>query len=190
MLIVVMAGGKSSRMGFEKPLALVGGKPMLLWVYESAVRAGDAVVAVSKNTPRTAEFCKERGIETIETSGKGYVEDIRFILKEFGEFVSVACDIPFVRTEDIREIVENFKGISLTGVLSPKIVPEFIDLKKLPIYKGWIIVGLNAVGWEGETFLELKNPLLALNVNTPEDLALANSVANELNTSWHIRPRR
>ena len=177
MLIVVMAGGKSLRMGFEKPLALIRGKPMLLWVYEKASEIGDSVVAISKNAPKTVEFCKEQGIETIETSGKGYVEDVRFILREYGEFVSVACDIPFIRAEDIKAILENFRGVSLTGVLNPKNVPKFVDIKRLPIYKGWVIVGLNAVSWDGEEFFELVNPLLALNVNTPKDLALANVIA-------------
>ena len=180
MLIVVMAGGKSLRMGFEKPLALIRGKPMLLWVYEKAIEVGDTVVAVSRNAPKTVEFCKGQGIETIETPGKGYVEDVRFILREYGEFVSVACDIPFIRAEDIRAILENFRGVSLTGVLNPKNVPKFVDLNRLPIYKGWVIVGLNAVSWNGEEFFELDNPLLALNVNTPEDLALANVIALNL----------
>jgi len=180
LLIVVMAGGKSLRMGFEKPLALIRGKPMLLWVYEKAIEIGDTVVAVSRNAPKTVEFCKEQGIETIKTSGKGYVEDVRFILREYGEFVSVACDIPFIRAEDIKAILENFRGVSLTGVLNPKNVPKFVNLSRLPIYKGWVIVGLNAVSWNGEDFLELDNPLLALNVNTPEDLALANVIALNL----------
>ena len=181
MFIVIMAGGKSSRMGFEKPLALVGNKPMILWVYEKAVKVGDVFVAVSKNTPKTAEFCRKQGIETIETSGEGYVRDVIFILKEFGEFVSLSCDIPFVRVEDINEIARNFRGISLTGVLNPKIVPKFVKVESLPKYKGWILVGLNAVGFEGEMFLELKNPLLSLNVNTPEDLELANRISPSLN---------
>ena len=44
---------------------------MLLWVYEKAIKIEDTVVAVSKNAPKTVEFCKEQDIETIETPWQG-----------------------------------------------------------------------------------------------------------------------
>ncbi|AAL80965.1 hypothetical protein PFDSM3638_04180 [Pyrococcus furiosus DSM 3638] len=44
-------------------------------------------------------------------------------------------------------------------------------------YRGYAIVGINGVFYEGEEFVELRNPLLALNVNTPEELKLAERIA-------------
>ena len=174
-MIVIMAGGKSSRMGQEKPVLRVGGVPMLLRVYYEAEKAGETVVALSRNTPKTRELCLREGIPFVDTPGKGYVEDIKWLLCEFGPFISVSSDLPFVTAGDIVAVKKAFDGkTSLTGVLQLGLVPK--DLKPL-IYNGYAIVGLNAVGTGEEKFFELSNTLLALNVNTPEELKLANRIA-------------
>ncbi|WP_258084386.1 NTP transferase domain-containing protein [Thermococcus thermotolerans] len=174
-MILIMSGGRSSRMGQEKPVLKVGKKPMLLRVYGEAEKAGEALVALSKNTPRTKELCLREGIPFVETPGKGYVEDLIYLLREFGPFISVSADLPFVRAGDVMAVKKAFDGkVSLTGVLPLRLVPKGL---KPVVYRGYAIVGLNAVGTEGEEFLELRNPLLALNVNTPEELKLANRIA-------------
>ncbi len=174
-MIVILAGGRSSRMGREKPVLKVGGKPMLLRVYEQAKKAGETIVALSQNTPKTRELCLRGGIPFVETPGRGYVEDVGWLLREFGPFVSVSADLPFVKASDIALIRRAFNGKkSLTGVLPLGLVPK--DLNPV-VYKGCAVVGLNAVGTEGERFFELGNPLLALNVNTPEELYLAERIA-------------
>lgn len=174
-MIIILAGGKSTRMGKEKPVLKIAGREMLLRVYESASRVDEALVALSRNTPKTKELCFREGIPFIETPGKGYVEDVGWLLDEFGPFISSPSDVPFVKPGDFYAIKKAFDGKeSLTGVLSLKRVPK--DLKPL-VYQGYAIVGLNAVGIEGERFFELENPLLALNVNTPEELKLAERMA-------------
>ena len=176
--IVILAGGKSSRMGKEKPVLKVGGKPMLLRVYEEALAVGETTVALSKNTPKTRELCLREGVPFVETPGRGYVEDVKWLLREFSPFVSVSADLPFVKASDIGSIAKAFDGrVSLTGVLPLEKVPR--DLKPV-VYRGYAIVGLNAVGDEGEKFFELSNPLLALNANTPEELELADRIARLL----------
>jgi len=174
-MIIILAGGKSTRMGREKPVLKVGGKPMLLRVYDEAEKVGETVVALSRNTPKTRKLCHREGIPFVETPGNGYVEDIQWLLREFGPFVSVSADLPFISASDIVLIAKAFdEKTSLTGVLPLRLVPK--DLNPVT-YRGYAIVGLNAVGTEGERFFELSNPLLALNVNTPEELKLADRVA-------------
>ncbi len=174
-MIIILAGGRSTRMGREKSVLTVGGKPMLLRVYGEASAVGETVVALSKNTPKTKELCLREGIPFVETPGRGYVEDVKWLLREFGPFVSVSADLPFVKASDIGSIAKAFDGrVSLTGVLPLDRVPG--DLRPA-IYRDYAIVGLNTVGTEGERFFELSNPLLALNVNTPEELKLANRIA-------------
>ncbi|WP_099210910.1 NTP transferase domain-containing protein [Thermococcus henrietii] len=174
-MIVIMAGGRSSRMGREKPVLKVGGVPMLLRVYSEAEKVGETVVALSKSTPKTRELCLREGIPFVETPGNGYVEDVKWLLRKFGPFISVSADLPFVKANDIARISGAFdRKTSLTGVLPLKLVPK--DVKPV-VYRGYAIVGLNAVGTEGERFFELRNPLLALNVNTPEELKLAEKIA-------------
>ncbi|AEK72205.1 Molybdopterin-guanine dinucleotide biosynthesis protein A, putative (mobA) [Thermococcus sp. 4557] len=177
-MIVIMAGGRSSRMGREKPVLMVGGVPMILRIYHEAENVGETTVALSRNTPKTKELCLREGIPFVETPGKGYVEDVGWLLHEFGPFVSVSADLPFVKAGDIAQISGAFDGrTSLTGVLSIEKIPR--DLNPV-VYKGYAIVGLNAVGVEGERFFELSNPLLALNVNTREEIELAERMARIL----------
>ena len=174
-MIIIMAGGRSSRMGQEKPVLKVGDKPMLLRVYGETEKVEETFVALSKNTPRTKELCIREGIPFTETPGRGYVEDIAFLLREFGPFISVSADLPFLKASDVMALKNAFDGkTSLTGVLPLNLVPQ--DLRPV-VYRGYAIVGLNAVGSEGERFFELSNPLLALNVNTPEELKLADRIA-------------
>ncbi|ACS33038.1 NTP transferase domain-containing protein [Thermococcus gammatolerans] len=174
-MIIIMAGGRSSRIGREKPVLKVGGVPMLLRVYREAEKVGETLVALSKNTPKTRELCLRERIPFVETPGNGYVEDVKWLLHEFGPFISVSADLPFIKASDIARISEAFdRKTSLTGVLPLKLVPK--DLKPV-VYRGYAIVGLNAVGIEGERFFELNNPLLALNVNTPGELKLADKIA-------------
>ena len=178
-MIIILAGGKSTRMGREKPVLKIAGREMLLWVYEQASKVGETLIALSKNTPKTKELCLREGIPFVETSGKGYVQDTQILLREFGPFISVSADIPFIKASDFALMKKEFKRrkVSLTGVLPLSAVPK--DLKPV-VYKGYAIVGLNAVAEEGEEFFELTNPLLALNVNTPEELELANRTAKLL----------
>ncbi|NJF25659.1 NTP transferase domain-containing protein [Thermococcus sp. Bubb.Bath] len=173
-MIIILAGGRSTRMGKEKPVLRIAGKEMLLWIYETASKVGKTIVALSRNTPKTKELCLREGIPFIETPGKGYVEDVRWLLREFGPFISSSADIPFVKPSDFYALKKAFdRRESLTGVLPLQKVPK--DLKPL-VYQGYAVVGLNAVGLDGERFFELENPLLALNVNTPEELKLAERI--------------
>ena len=173
-----MAGGRSSRMGEEKPVLKVGGVPMLLRVYREAEKVGETLIALSRKAPKTRELCLREGIPFVEAPGNGYVEDVKWLLRELGSFISLSADLPFVKASDIAQISEAFDGkTSLTGVLPLNRVPR--DLNPVT-YRGYAIVGLNAVGTEGERFFELSNPMLALNVNTPEDLELANRLASIL----------
>ena len=175
-MIIILAGGKSSRMGKEKPILKIAGREMLLWVYERAKMIDEVLIALSKNTPKTKVLCIKERIPFIETPGEGYVQDIQWLLREFGPFVSVPADVHFVKASDFWLIEKAFnEKTSLTGVLPLSLVPK--DLNPV-VYKGYAIVGLNAVAEEAERFFKLSNPLLALNVNTPEELKLAERVAN------------
>jgi len=178
-LIFILAGGRSSRMGKEKPVLKIAGKEMLLWVYDEISSIDETVVALSKNTPKTKNLCLRERITFVETPGRGYVEDIKWLLTEFGAFVSVSADLPFVKACDVALIRNELekKKVSITGVLPINVVPK--DLR-ITTYRGYAIVGINGVSYGGEEFVELSNPLLALNVNTPMELELANRIAKLL----------
>jgi len=60
---LIMAGGKGTRMALsgEKPLLLVGGKPVIDYVINAlsdAKKVDSIVVAVSDYTPKTSKYLK------------------------------------------------------------------------------------------------------------------------------------
>ncbi|AGK60585.1 GTP:adenosylcobinamide-phosphate guanylyltransferase [Archaeoglobus sulfaticallidus PM70-1] len=181
VLKVILAGGKSSRMGREKAVLKVGGKRLIERVLDAVLdTSSDCLVALSRNTPETERFCKQNEIPHIRTPGKGYVEDVVWILKEYGAFISISCDIPFIRKDDIKAIERAFsEDISLTGCISLKKIPKGSSCK---IYRDRVLIGINTVSEGEEKFFEFENVLLALNINYPFDLYLANLFAKYLDS--------
>jgi adenosylcobinamide-phosphate guanylyltransferase len=193
MIAIILAGGKSSRLGEGKEKALIKidrsrsgsetPKRLIDLVVENVrdSKAEGFLVAISKNTPKTAEYCKSQDYELLETPGKGYHADLRYLLARYPEFVSVACDIAFLKPEHINSIIDfyihNDLGIgnSITGavprdIIPPSVVPSYVfehDGRKL------VAVGLNIVT-KGRKNLPLvfNDPLLAININTPHDLEI------------------
>jgi len=177
VLRILMAGGKSARIGREKPVLKINNIPLVERVYNQC----GGCVAVSPNTPETKKLCIERGIDYITTPGQGYVEDTIWLLREYGEFLSISCDIPFVRERDVREIEREFsKDFSLTGYLSLERVPMGGGCN---IYNGKCLVGINTVTEGKEVFFQFKNSLLAINVNTEFDLFIADRLARIIDKS-------
>jgi len=193
MIAIVLAGGKSSRMRRtvveprEKALISIGalGKEkrlielVIASVKDSAV--DDFFVAVTKSTPRTTAYCEQMQYKTLETPGDGYVEDLRFLLARYPEFVSVVCDAPFVKSEHINTVIEAYHvhGVSITGAVPLDLQPQGVTPGHVFEYKGHILVscGLNLVTNSVESIpVIFAEPLLAINVNTDEELRVARSM--------------
>ncbi len=108
-----MCGGRASRMqqvDMEKPLLKVDGVEMVERVI-SALASSDRfdriVAAVSPNTPGTNKFLKSKAIETIETAGEGYSQDLSYLLSILKpqKVVAVPSDIPLLNSKIVNEII-------------------------------------------------------------------------------------
>jgi adenosylcobinamide-phosphate guanylyltransferase len=194
MIAIILAGGKSSRMRStvaagerEKALIAIGAPGrerrlidlVVASVQNSAVE--DFFVAVTKNTPRTASYCRNKGYETIETPGDGYVEDLWYLLTCYPEFVSVVCDIPFVKCEHIDAIIGAYREhrVSITGAVPFDLLPPGLTPSHVFDYGGKQLIscGINVVTNSPDSMpFVFDEPLLAINVNTDQELRVARSL--------------
>lgn len=180
MIAVIMAGGKATRFGhgIEKALIELDGRALLERSLEKLCLFDfeDIFVSVSPNTPKTSELCRRLGAKTLPTSGSDYHHDTYELLDELGNFVSLNVDSPFIACEDIENLLKAIREVSISMA-----VPR--DLAKFPVDEQsvfekdgtqYIWLGLNYVTPSKEmAFIESRNWLGALNINTPADLVLA-----------------
>ena len=183
-----MAGGAGSRLGRgEKPLTLVCDRPMISYIIDAFRAAGcEPVIAVSQKTPMTSNWCRAHNTAVVQTGGHGYVEDMIMAVRHLDEerplFISVA-DIPCINPGIITTIEKAYHTCRKDALSSW--VPAarvFTCRGGMPYHQtingidscpaGINILRGGAVGQEQEEYaLLLDDPRLALNINTPEDLA-------------------
>ena len=118
-----MAGGKGTRMKLdEEKLLLQYKKPVILHVIDSLQNSNSfsKILAVtSSNSPKTKKLLQENDIETFDTSGIGYVEDLNSVLKIIDDKVLITSgDLPLLDVEIIKNILSNFDSKTIwTSIL-------------------------------------------------------------------------
>ena len=189
-----MAGGKGTRMklGQEKPLLNVGGKPMIEHVLNALTnyrKVDKIIVAVSKRTPKTAKAVKKFAVQVFETPGRDYVFDTRYAIKKLklGTVLVVSADLPLITSKLVDEIIEYyFQSCNkpALAVMVPVKTCQRLGLKPSYVFevggRRLAPAGINIIDGkridddelEEEIFIVDKEQI-AVNVNTPEDLKVA-----------------
>jgi len=199
VVALVMAGGKGERLGLaeEKPLIKIHGKPMVRYVIEALKksRCVDRIIVVtSKNTKKTFDEVKRFGVEAVEAPGKGYVLDVKHVVKRFGlncVVLVVSADLPCLTPRIVDEVVKCFMVAGKPALcvvvsakayrgmgLKPSLTFMFNGEEVVP-------VGINIISGDriDEPKIEEKVFVLAedkvkfvVNVNTVEELKVAEKV--------------
>ena len=182
------AGGVDAR---EKPLVTVGGASMLSRV-AAALRASEAdtvYAAVSPHAPDTTSRARDLGLATIETPGDGYVSDLRAALAETAQpAVTVPADLPLLAAEHVDKVVSEARrrGSGDTPTSLTMCVPAALK-RRLGAsvdtafdHDGQRVAptGLNGVAGGDDTVALTYDARLAVNVNRPEDLELAEALCD------------
>ena len=113
MIVLVMAGGKGTRMDLDgEKLLLKFKKPVILHVIDSLKNSNSfsKILAVTScNSPKTKKLLEENNIETFDTSGISYVEDLNSTLRIVNDHVLVISgDLPLLDEEIIKKIINQF----------------------------------------------------------------------------------
>ena len=123
MIGLVMAGGKGIRMNLDnEKLLLKYKKPVILHVVDSLKNSNcfSKILAItSSNSPKTKKLLQENNVETFDTPGIGYVEDLNLALKTINDVVLVSSgDLPLLDKEIIQKIVTHYDSQNIwTSIL-------------------------------------------------------------------------
>lgn len=190
MLAVIMAGGLGTRMNLgEKPLAAIAGRPMLSYVVSAFEDLGCEILVVATNkVPMTKNWCRANGVEFYQSEGAGYVEDLTACIIETGEqspFFSCVADLPGITSAIIKNVYDKYSDSKkqACSVWVPKALFNKNNCKCLysetvsnvvscPVGFN-ILTGADILNEQDELKILLDEPALTFNVNTPEELKLA-----------------
>jgi len=104
--VSIQAGGRSRRMGGDKGLQILKGKPLVQHVYERVADLADEII-LTTNNPRGYAFLGVRMVAD-EKPGAGALQGLRTALQAaHGEHVLVvACDMPFLQPVLLAYLLE------------------------------------------------------------------------------------
>jgi adenosylcobinamide-phosphate guanylyltransferase len=185
VIAIIMAGGKGSRMrsNQEKPLLEVLGQPLIQNVVDalfSSKYIEKVLVATSIHTPQTAQWVKNKGLARIDTPGRGYVEDMAFILSQPDlhneTILTVTADLPLLTGEVVDEVIDYYQQCTnpALSVMVPVEIFYKHCLQPSMVWENLVPSGLNILRGkdteQDEELLVLGKLEVALNINSPEDI--------------------
>jgi molybdopterin-guanine dinucleotide biosynthesis protein A len=113
MTVLILAGGKSTRMGQDKGLMEFNGKPMVAHVIDAAKKISDQIILVANK-----EAYNQFGLPVVkdEVFEKGPLGGIYSGLKKSDTDYNLvlSCDIPFIHQGVLEFLVESSTGNDVT----------------------------------------------------------------------------
>jgi len=200
---LVMAGGKGTRMrtAYEKPLIKVCGKPVIEYVLEAlkeARKIDSIYVATTSCTPKTAKLMGKFQVKIVETPGKDYVSDMGYAAQnlKLGVFLAIAADLPLIKGEVIDAIIDRYErcGKPALTVAVPLETKTKLSMSVEYSFKmedrDVVPVGINVIDghkrygdeWLDQDICLLDKEELAVNINTVEELDLAEAFLRKKNS--------
>jgi len=107
---IVLAGGKSSRLGRDKALEILGGKTLIERVIGSLSQLGDEIIVVTASSDQLPDLNVGRVLDTYPRTGAKV--GLCTGLNASSSFYSlvVACDMPFLNIDLLRHLIDSAQG--------------------------------------------------------------------------------
>ncbi len=124
---IILAGGKSSRMGQDKALMKIGDKTLIGYVYE-IINAFTSEIVISSNTDDYG-FLNCKTIPDIYQN-IGPIAGIHASLKKskYDKNIVISCDTPFVSKTIISELIKASSGYDITILRNNKFIEPLIGI--------------------------------------------------------------
>jgi len=109
---IILAGGKSKRLGKDKAFIKINGKCMINYVIDEVEKIFDDIVVVVKNEKQKKKISNKSikivcDNQEINSPIIGIKEGIKHIKNNY--FFVVACDMPFIKSETIEKLISNLE---------------------------------------------------------------------------------
>lgn len=156
---IILAGGKSSRMGQDKGLMLLNGKPMIEYVLDVVKPLSKDILIVANH-----QEYKKFGLPVFsdEVKDKGPLAGIYTGLKNSATVLNLilSCDVPYISEQLIHLLIENSEGYDITipqkkgrthqliGVFNKKCMDSLkksLDIDELKLINVYERLNLNVV---------------------------------------------
>jgi len=181
-----MCGGRGTRLGgeTEKPLVSVGGAPTIDRVCDALVasRVDGVYAAVSPHAPETRDHLGSAPVTVVETPGDGYVADLDAALERVGRpALTVAADLPLLASDAVNRVVAAADGSLVVAV--PVALKRQLGVSVDTTVDGdggdrrLAPTGINVVAGTDDHIYVSDDPRLAVNVNRPRDLQVAEALS-------------
>ena len=191
--VAILAGGRSSRMGEDKGLVQLNGRPMIQHVIDAVADLGAETFLVSNRPQAYSRF----GLRIAEddSPGRGSLEGLRTALTAArSDYVLVVgCDMPFIQrplVEHLVSIKRSFEALvpryggrlqpmlAVYGVTCLSHINRMLDQDQMKL--GQVLDGVDSAIVEEDTVRKFDPDGISFrNVNTPEDLQRANRLIEE-----------
>ena len=189
MISLIMAGGKGTRMNTkQEKLLLEYKKPVIMHVVDALKNSNcfsRIIAATSSNSPETEKTLRQSGVEIISTSGKDFVSDLNFVLRQLDDSVFITSgDLPLLDDKIIKQISENYnpKNVWTSIVTTNKFLnsiginSEYTTKNKEYVYSGISLVNaseINNLESIEEDLVVIDDKRIGLNINTKDDYELS-----------------
>lgn len=190
---IVLAGGRSSRLGVDKAFLEIGGQPLIERVVEKVMQIGDEVLLVT-NAPERFGYLGLPMVQDVHP-GQGVLGGLYSGLRAAGNKYSlvVACDMPFLDLKLLRYMIlltpeQDVVIPCLGGMLEPlhaiysrnclEPIERALSCGERRVVRFFPEVRVRYVDQREVDILDPKH-LSFFNINTPEDLDQAQKLARE-----------
>lgn len=179
---IILSGGQSSRMGKEKGLCLLNGKPLIEYSFDLLKKFCDSIIISSNSKDYEYLGCQ---IINDEVQGIGPAGGIYSCLRASGNddnFI-ISCDMPMITSDLIQYLLSQKKDFDALIPLFngfPEPLCAYYRQSCIPVFKQSIEQGKykiqDIIKDTNAGFIPIKttdpfySPLLFTNVNTPGDI--------------------
>ena len=189
--IAIQAGGRSSRMGHDKALISLAGRPLIEHVLERIEGLADDLL-ITTNRPESLRYLGLRLVSDAEP-GAGALQGLRTALAhaQGSDLLVIACDMPFmprpllehiIARRGLADIVVPRRGMHFEPLLALYRRESCLPAVEAALARGEqrmvsFYAGLHILAIEGGELAQLDPDGQAFfNINTPQDLARAEAL--------------